>query len=370
LLVDSIRLRLRSDVPVGTSLSGGVDSSVLVALSAELGRDHRRHAFTATFPGYEHDEWPYAEQVAHAAEVVEHHAVWPDADALATDLPTLVADQEEPFGSTSIYAQWRVMRAAREAGVVVLLDGQGADELFGGYPWTPGFAIASQGAAAVARALVGRTESFATLKALVWGRLPAGVARRHWRRLANPYVTSEVVDAALDFEPTTPPFASGSAIRQELIRETFVTSLPALLRYADRSSMASAREVRLPFLDRRVAEFALSLPAEFIYRNGTRKRIIRDVGRGRVPDQVLGRRDKIAFEPPQERWISTSSWRDRIAEVLLDPITRARGIYYSETIEEDARAGVWRDHAAIWRAYCAELWRVSCAAPRALHLGS
>jgi asparagine synthase (glutamine-hydrolysing) len=131
LLRDSVRLRLRSDVPVGTSLSGGVDSSAIVSCCARIAGDHRRHAFTAAFDGFARDEWRYASEVATAAGVEIHHAVRPTIDELLRDLERLVYDQEEPFGSTSIYAQWRVMAAAREAGIVVMLDGQGADELAG-----------------------------------------------------------------------------------------------------------------------------------------------------------------------------------------------------------------------------------------------
>ncbi len=151
-LVDSIALRLRSDVPVGTSLSGGVDSSAIVCLSAELAGEHRRHAFTARFPGYERDEWDYAHAVAEVAGVVEHHAIEPTAAELLDDLDSLVRDQEEPFGGLSIYAQWRVQRAAREAGVTVLLDGQGADELLGGYDGIGGWVARAQGPRAIARA--------------------------------------------------------------------------------------------------------------------------------------------------------------------------------------------------------------------------
>lgn len=365
LLVDSIRLRLRSDVPVGTSLSGGVDSSAVVALSAELGRDHRRHAFTARFPLYERDEWGYAQQVGEAAEVIEHHAVTPSGEDLARDLGALVRDQEEPFGSTSIYAQWRVMRAAREAGVTVLLDGQGADELFGGYPWMVGTAVVSRGAGAVARALLnGGGQRDSTARQLVGTRLPSGLARMYRRRLASPYVTAQAVEATIDCEPPGPDFAQGSKVRRELVLETFVTSLPALLRYADRNSMAHSREVRLPFLDRRVAEFALSLPAEFLCRGGVTKRILRDAARPLVPEPVLTRRDKVAFEPPQARWLATVPWRERIADVLLDPATADRGVYDTTAIEADLRAGAWRDHGALWRAFCAEVWRRSFAPPR------
>ena len=358
LLVDSIRLRLRSDVAVGTSLSGGIDSSAVVTLSAQLSRDHRRHAFTARFPGYERDEWGYAQQVATVAEVVEHHATEPQSEQLADDLEALIYDQEEPFGSTSIYAQWRVMRAAREAGVVVLLDGQGADELFGGYPWMVGVANAARGPRAVARGLLaGGSERGSTSRALLGPRLPARVARHYRRRLASPYMTPEAVDRTLDFEPEVPAFSSGSAMRRELLQESFVTSLPTLLRYADRSSMAHSREVRLPYLDRRVAEYALSLPPEFLCRDGVTKRILRDAARGFVPESILARRDKVAFEPPEARWLATAAWRARIAEVLLDQQTRALGIYDSAAIEADLESGTWRDHAAVWRAFCSERWR-------------
>jgi asparagine synthase (glutamine-hydrolysing) len=362
LLVDSIRLRLRSDVPVGTSLSGGVDSSAIVALSAELGLDHRRHAFTARFPGYERDEWGYAEQVARAAEVVQHHAVEPDPEDLAGDLDALIRDQEEPFGSTSMYAQWLVMRTAREAGVVVLLDGQGADELLGGYPWMVGVAARSRGAQAAMRALLaGGEQRRSTTRSLIGSVLPPRLGRTHSLRLASPYVNRDAAQATLSFQPPPTGFEDGSLARRELILETFVTSLPTLLRYADRDSMAHAREVRLPFLDRRVAEFALSLPAAFICRGGVTKRILRDAARGLVPEPVLARRDKVAFETPQARWLATPAWRERIGSVLLDPATTARAIYDAPAIEADLRTGIWRDHAAIWRAFCAETWRRSFA---------
>jgi asparagine synthase (glutamine-hydrolysing) len=358
LLVDSIRLRLRSDVPVGTSLSGGIDSSAVVTLSAQLGREHRRHAFTATFPGYERDEWRYAELVARAAEVVEHHAVRPQAEELLEDLDRLVRDQEEPFGSTSIYAQWRVNRAAREAGVVVLLDGQGADELLGGYPWMIGTAAVAGGPRAIARALrAGGAQRAMTLRMLAGACLPPRLAAVHHRRSASPYASADLVRRAVAFRPPVPAFSAGSAMRRELLLESFVTSLPTLLRYADRSSMAHAREVRLPFLDRRIAEFAFSLPPSFLCHAGVTKRILRDAARGAVPPEVLERRDKVAFEPPGARWLATPEWRARIAGVLLDPATRSRGLYDAAAIEADLRAGAWRDHQAVWRAFCAEVWR-------------
>src|SRR3954454_14818265 len=112
---------------------------------------------------------------------------------------------------------------------------------------------------------------------------------------------------------------AGPPRRGELLSEAFFTTLPALLRYADRSSMAHSREVRLPFLDRRVAELAFSLPAAFLYRRGLPRAILRDAVRGPVPDSILGRRDKVGFAPPQAQWLADAGFRALVCDVLLDP---------------------------------------------------
>jgi asparagine synthase (glutamine-hydrolysing) len=359
LLTDAVRIRLCSDVPVGTSLSGGVDSSTVVMLAAGLAGDHRRDAFTARFRGYERDEWAYASTVACAAGIERHHSVEPTArDALA-DLDTFVFDQEEPVESLSVYAQWRVNRAALEQGVVVLLDGQGGDELFAGYPPAAGFAFLSAGPGEIARSLRRRPRAVGdAARSLARAHLPAPLRRVYRRRTVSPYAARDLARAVGPLEaPPMPPWASAAPpLRRELLAESFVTSLPRLLRYADRSSMAHGREVRLPFLDRRVAEFGLSLPAAFVHRDGRTKAILRDAMAGAVPEPVLARRDKVAFEPPQARWLAEPALRDRICEVLLDRDARDRGLYDVAAIEADARAGRWRDSGAIWTALNAELW--------------
>jgi asparagine synthase (glutamine-hydrolysing) len=359
LLLDSIRLRLRSDVPVGTSLSGGIDSSTVVALSAQLAGDHRRHAFTARFRGFERDEWEYAAEVADRAGVMEHHPVEPTADDLLGHLDRLVLDHEEPVGSLSIYAQWRVMEAAKQAGVTVLLDGQGGDELFAGYPTAVGYALRSLPVRAAVRELAGAPRTAALVaQAFAIDHLPAPARRLYRRRTASIYADRGLVAGSA---PKIRPFASlerrnGPPLARELLMETFDTSLPNLLRYADRSSMAHSREVRLPFLDRRIAELALSLPASFLYANGVTKRVLRDAALGLVPDSVLTRRDKVGFEPPQKRWLAEPGLRKLAADVLLDPIADRRGLYARAAIEEDVRRGEWRDSDGIWRALNAELW--------------
>jgi asparagine synthase (glutamine-hydrolysing) len=368
LLLDSIRLRLRSDVPVGTSLSGGIDSSSVVMLSAELAGDHRRHAFTARFPGYERDEWHHAESVARAAQVEHHHPVEPTAAEALADLDRLVLDHEEPVATLSIYAQWRVNQAAADEGVVVLLDGQGGDELFAGYPVAAGFAVRSGGPAAALRELAARPVPTAAAvgTSLAMDHLRGRLRAAYRRRSASPYAAATVAsDPTLGEQPAAEPWMRAmTPLGRELGVESFLTSLPTLLRYADRSSMAHSREVRLPFLDRRVAEFAFSLPAPFLYRHGRSKAILRDAMQQLVPAEILARRDKVGFEPPQGRWLHERAFRDRIADVLLDRDARSRGLYDNAAIERDTKAGRWRDPWAIWRAVNAELWLRTFVAAR------
>jgi asparagine synthase (glutamine-hydrolysing) len=127
--------------------------------------------------------------------------------------------------------------------------------------------------------------------------------------------------------------------------------------------MAHSREVRLPFLDRRVAEFAYSLPPAFLYRNGFTKSVLRDAVRDLAPPEVLDRHDKVGFETPQAGWLRDPAWLRRIEEVLLDPDARDRGLYATDVIAEDRSRGTWRDPNGIWRALNLELWLRAIAQP-------
>jgi asparagine synthase (glutamine-hydrolysing) len=358
LLADSVRLRLRSDVPVGTSLSGGLDSSAIVALLGDLEGLRPRHAFTARFPGYERDEWPYAAAVALRARVAHHHAVVPSGGELLRDLDRFVADHQEPVGSCSVYAQWRVMQAARARGVTVLLDGQGNDEILGGYGDAPGFALRARGPRQLVAGLVREpAQARPVIRATSADHLPMVLRLGYLRRGATPYATRDVAVTGARLAARPPVRRRGEdPFRRYLLREAFDTGLPVLLLYADRSSMAHSREVRLPFLDRRVAEYSLSLPPAFSYEAGRSKRILRDALTPSIPPAVARRRDKVGFEPPQKRWLEEPAVADRIAEVLLDASARRRGLYDAAPVEADHRRGRWRDPAGIWRAFNVELW--------------
>jgi asparagine synthase (glutamine-hydrolysing) len=177
-------------------------------------------------------------------------------------------------------------------------------------------------------------------------------------RYGSPYATASAVATGAQAMPQEPDWdRRRDPLRDELLREAFFVSLPHLLRYGDRNSMAHSREVRLPFLDRRVAELALSLPPGFLIRDGFTKAVLRDAVRDVVPADVLARRDKVGFEPPQAQWLGSEQGRAWAREVLLDPSARDQSAIDVGAVEADLAAGAWRDPDALWRAMNVQLWR-------------
>jgi asparagine synthase (glutamine-hydrolysing) len=328
LLIDSVALQLRSDVPIGSCLSGGLDSSSIVSVAAALrsGRladaatGHRERdgnpqlAFFAEFRETGIDERPYVDEVVRATGV-DLRTTTPDTAGFLESLPGILHAQDEPFGSTSIVAQYHVMRIAHEAGVKVLLDGQGADELMGGYKrYTAvrfGGALRKPSSALTAarriRANHGPFRSTAGYAVLGARRLPPRLNRR---RMPAAWLGKAIRGkSAFGPEPRSEP---GTPLAQRLWFDVASDNLPELLRYEDRNSMAWSIEARVPFLDHRLAEAALRLPDRLkIASLDDRKIALKEAVRGIVPEAVLGRRDKIGFQSPETRWLteSASTWR-------------------------------------------------------------
>lgn len=318
LLDDSVRLRLRADVPVGSCLSGGLDSSSIVCtMRAQLGdrAAQLQNAFSAYSDVPRFDERRFIEEVRRATGTAGHVVV-PEPDSLLHELDTIVWHQDEPFGSTSIYAQWSVFRLARQHGVAVMLDGQGADEALGGYHgyFPPRLAgLLRQGRwctfgreAAAVRALHG--ESWTNqVRAIANELLPPRVADR-LRRLAGRTVKMPAfLDLArLGAEPRA--LHEGAVDLRDPVRslgraQLTALSLPMLLRFEDRDSMAHSVEARLPFLDYRLVEFCLGLPEDFKLSGGWTKRVLREGMRDRLPAAIRQRRDKLGFATAEEVWM-------------------------------------------------------------------
>lgn len=325
LFLDSVKRNLRSDVPLGIALSGGLDSSAITGAVRQLEPDMPIQTFSFIAPGFAKSEHEWVALVAKAIGATSYTVAAEPGD-LERDLDDLILSQGEPFGGTSIYAQYRVFGLAREHGVTVTLDGQGGDELFAGYFGYPAQRMHSL----IETGRWGAAAKFASASRELpdWYRMimpfeamaqfaPLRLRHRVRRPLASPLLNVEKLrQRGIDtgYPAVGPDAARGARLKTHLRSTLGGYGLPMLLRHGDRNSMRFSIESRVPFLDRSLNEFLFSLPEEWLVGpDGTTKRILRDAVRGWVPDEVIDRRDKVGFETPE------SDWQARLAAIPTDP---------------------------------------------------
>jgi len=319
--LNNVRLHLRSDVPLGAALSGGIDSSAIVCAMRLVEPDLPINTFSYIASGSQVSEEVWVDHINRHVGANPHKIVLGHAD-LAADLHDLLTTQGEPFGSTSIYAQYCVYRTAREHGITVTLDGQGVDEAVAGYNGYPGQRIRSL----VDQRRYGDAWRFLGQWAQWPGRSRAeGLKRavnqmsngrmnalfRHWNGMPNspkwlnPGVLQEA-GVTLQYPPELAVASEpGRRVVCELAASLTRKGLLGLLRHGDRNSMRFSVESRVPFLTIDMVEFLLSLPEEYlISAGGETKSVFRAAMRGIVPDVILDRRDKIGFATPERQWIA------------------------------------------------------------------
>ncbi len=326
LFLNSVRLHLRSDVPVGAALSGGIDSSSIVMAMRYIQPHIDLHTFSYVADEKSISEEPWIELIGSAASA-HVHKVYARPEALVQELDLLTYTQDEPFGSTSLYAQYCVFREAYNTGIKVMLDGQGADEILGGYGYHLGARLASlirQGRWEQAvdflshcSRLPGGRRGLLLLRAFAYLLPP--VLEGPFRKLIGKDLAPPWINEGWFVRHGVVPRSPNSCRSSEILRETLCedlmrTSLPHLLRYEDRNSMAFSIESRVPFLTPELVSFLLCLPEEYLVaRDGTSKAVFRSAMRGIVPDAVLERRDKVAFATPERVWLSQlTGWIERV----------------------------------------------------------
>src|ERR687885_658251 len=377
LFLDSVRLRLRSDVPLGTALSGGIDSSAIAVCVDHLLRTEaesavavgsRQRTFTAYFEVAGFDERPYAEAVVEGTRAEPHWISFSDDDLVA-DLPRIVEAQGEPFGSTSICAGWYVMREAKRSSLTVMLDGQGGDEVLAGYRAHLGHRLAdllAQGRLAELRAeLAGfRSEhsAAALLTAMSRPFAPESLTRlvRSRSRGSATLVHPDLRGLPADTGANGSPFPDRLRRHQQLILTR--RGLPELLRYEDRNSMAHSLEARVPFLDYRLVELCFSLPGSELVGGGRTKVVLRRALGDLLPPLVRERRDKLGFVTPERLWLR-SRLGDLAADVFASRSFADRGFVDAAAARrrlERHRAGRLEAGMELWRALNLELWASAC----------
>lgn len=354
LLEDAVRLQLRSDVPVGAYLSGGLDSSIVTSLAARHGP---LVAFTGRFPdGPAFDESPYAREVAAASGIALHEVV-PSEDEFVSLLPALIHHMDEPAAGPGVFPQFVVSRLASQH-VKVVLGGQGGDEIFGGYVryLIAYLEQALKGAifetneesqhivslASMVRNLPAMREYAPALRSFWQDGLFDDMDRRYFRlldrsggmhELLSPDMRADACDGRV-FErfarqfnaPDTPSYYN------KMTHFDLSTSLPALLQVEDRVSMAHGLESRVPLLDHRLVDLVASLPARRKFAGGELKYLLKRAAGDVVPERILQRKDKMGFPVPLHRWVQGAS-RDFVHDLLLSERARTRGLFDATQVE-------------------------------------
>ena len=358
LLDRSLKLRLRADVPIGSSLSGGLDSSVVVG---RLSKERASSVFTQNTFSACFDDDPTISEGPDINAVVSHSGVnsfrvTPTATGLMEESRRLHWHQEEPFLSASIYLQWCVARLAKQHSTVVLLDGQGADELLAGYQF---YFSARQ------LDLLDQGRMFQALRETLRFTRRLEAAASHYsdvQRRFNPRVAL-TPEQLREYEQQRPPVTAGPysagvayarpgyRLRRILSEALNYNSLPMLLRYADRNAMAFSRETRMPYLDYELVDFCIGLPDDLLIRNGWQKWILREAAGDAIPSSVRWRADKVGYAAPLDVWLrgALADWaRERVFDARLSLMPG----YHRPELER-----LWAEHQAGTANHSWALWR-------------
>ena len=383
LLADSVRLRLRSDVPVGTCLSGGLDSSSIAVLASGV-MDQRLKTFSCIYSDAECDESRFIDVVT-ARAGSQPYPVYPDGSDLFEVLPKLVWHQDEPTRGPGLYSQWRVMQEA-QGKVKVLLDGQGADELLGGYhsyfdPYLASIMKEFRSTKQLSQ-LSNFVRAFWEIKQLtgdpnlfrkhVQYYLPWPIQKvLNWTTQTAQRVDLKHLEIAPkplheDFEASVRgreiqrqwPVRRDNELDNTLYWHLMSRTLPALLHYEDRNSMAFSLEARTPFLDYRLGEFCMGLPYDMKIRYGTTKYILRMGLENDLPKEVCQRRDKKGYPTPMARWFRTNQ-RANVEQLLFSDEVRRRKLFNLDGVKFQIDRHNRGEIDASWEIYrwiTTELW--------------
>lgn len=369
-ITQAVRSHLRSDVPVGACLSGGLDSGTLAALAARE-TAHPLRTFSVTYPGTVHDESRYIRALRGQVGNLDGTDTSPDGRDLVDVLERSTWHYEEPVWGGSVYSWWQVMKSVHAGGIKVVLNGQGADELLAGYPRYYPTYLRELLLAGRAGTLRRNFEGF---------RAQQGDLSRQalWRELATPFWpdwlrrAARVAGRGAAFDDgflspglraRSSPSAEALARRAfskldtHLLSDLTTTRLPELLQAEDRFSMAFSIESRVPFLDRAFVEYGIALPAAQKIDNGVNKVVLRNAMRGTVPDEILDRRDKQGYPTPANEWLRTFGI-EYAGDIIGSRRFRERGVFEADVAS--AAFDRWRSGkgalAGLWTWLSTEHW--------------
>jgi asparagine synthase (glutamine-hydrolysing) len=366
LFSDSVKLRLRSDVKVGSCLSGGLDSSSIVGVVNDQlklqGNAEIQNTVSSCFAEKKFDEQNFIDAVVEKTNV-KAHKIYPDFDQLFSLFEKITWHQDNPLASASSFAQWCVFEKAKHENLIVMLDGQGADEILAGYSsffdanlislFREGSWGRFTSELRANRKLHGMS-SAKSLTSILKSLIPVPIFR------ALTSFKNRKQFSWLKTEHPGHPFHGGSAlasIKDYSLQQIFFTSLPMLLHNEDRNSMAFSVESRVPFLDYRLVEFTLGLPSSFKILEGKTKFILREALGRYLPDSVKNRTDKMGFVTPEQLWIAKN--QTRFESELKEASTMFGDLVDASVLISDFRKDIQTGitpGSAYWRLVSAKVW--------------
>jgi asparagine synthase (glutamine-hydrolysing) len=375
LLRDAVRLRFRSDVPVALLQSGGLDSSAICSVvndeveAGRLGAVDKVTAFTAVHPGHPFDESTPVRALMASCPHVQSIELQPESGRLGDTLPRFVQRMQEPMASATSYAHWCLMQAIRAQGIKVVINGQGADEALAGYgALIAGYRLLDLLLSSPARALA-EARAMHDRMGLPWATLAAQTAKAvlgrraasRWRaqrseggaRVLSPAFTQ----AHADNEPDLLPRWGAGNLEQHLRSQLLFYGFNQILHYEDQSSMSESIEIRSPFIDYRLMEFAAALPMDERFSDGITKRILRRCFASRLPPQIVDNHRKLGFATPFADWSASSAFREFLRELVHSAEFRSRRIWNADRLAARLlEPGAAAAGFPVWRFVNAELW--------------
>lgn len=363
LLSSSIGLRLRSDVPVGVCLSGGLDSSAIVSLLLKDFNKKDINTFSAIYEkeGHKYDESKFIYE--YRDNLINMSFTSPTSDSLMKDIIIFVKAHNEPVTSTSHYAQFKVMELAK-SNVVVTLDGQGADEMLAGYHYF--FGLFFKELLKKAKLFKLSSEMFHYvrnhgdlygIKTFLYFLAPSFLQTKA-RVMEKGYLTKSFYESQSKDNVIVDNIYGANSIYEALINH-FEYKLEHLLKWEDRNSMWYSLEARVPFLDYRLVEKTLSMDSSSKIKNGMTKYILRDSMKNILPEKIRTRKDKIGFNTPEDEWFRTPVFKKYIDDILNSDSIKSRGYFDIKKAKElygkhlEKKINISRD---IWKWINIELW--------------
>ena len=357
LMLKAVERRLIADVPVGSCLSGGLDSSTIVCSMRKINPESEIKVFSLVFPGQKIDESRYQEIISEYTKSRRYTTTF-GFEELLHDLEDLIDTQEEPFPTLSIYGQYRVMRLAKENDMKVLLDGQGSDEILAGYHWFFGYLFAEKLMKMKFRDLIDEIKSYKKLHGnlmpvmnMLLILLPVRVSKLLWARRFR-HLKKEFVKRYRNRDTKRIIWKTRTVRDVAVIAETY-SSLPRLLRFEDKNAMRWSIESRVPFCDHEVVEYVLSLPSEARISRGITKKILREAFDGLVPSEVIWRKDKVAFATPDDDLLRTEIGKKVVEKIISSKSFKSRPYWDHRKVEK-----MFRKHLESKGNYGREIWKM------------